>query len=296
MSNHLNHCRYTLFSTVGFSGGWRYIRCHEDHFKTPQYHCWRCCDINVHAHWCIGKPPQLPVLSFSGQLCRLCDWSRIDKSIDPPRPAKGFPPICSRTFSSLGMSLSNPGWIKRWGVCGRWAERFCHSPSTNRKKPLGFFWRMRMAFSVVSTMDGSIFGSLSASKRRSPGSNRAGQKERDGWKKKCNNHVFSCESTVHSISPQWVEAQHRGKSHLPPTTTTIFSTQVVINHSAGRESKVSAAARKSRKSLKTVFLRVVHTITHHEEQTELTDIMKADIKSKAHFRSSERQKQSKKRV
>lgn len=36
-----------------------------------------------------------------------------------------------------------------------------------------------MAFSVVSTMDGSIFGSLSASKRRSPGSNRAGQRERE---------------------------------------------------------------------------------------------------------------------
>lgn len=30
-----------------------------------------------------------------------------------------------------------------------------------------------MAFSVVSTMDGSILGSLSASKRRSPGSNNA---------------------------------------------------------------------------------------------------------------------------
>lgn len=36
-----------------------------------------------------------------------------------------------------------------------------------------------MAFSVVSTMDGSIFGSLSASKRRSPGSNRAGQRQRE---------------------------------------------------------------------------------------------------------------------
>lgn len=31
-----------------------------------------------------------------------------------------------------------------------------------------------MAFSVISTMDGSNLGSLSTSKRRSPGSNRAG--------------------------------------------------------------------------------------------------------------------------
>lgn len=57
-------------------------------------------------------------------------------------------------------------------------ESVLSSPSTSRKKPLGFFWRMRMAFSVVSTMDGSMFGSLSISKRRSPGSNRAGVGEK----------------------------------------------------------------------------------------------------------------------
>lgn len=48
------------------------------------------------------------------------------------------------------------------------------SPSTSRKKPLGFFRRMRMAFSVISTMEGSTLGSLSTSKGRSPGSNRPG--------------------------------------------------------------------------------------------------------------------------
>lgn len=46
-----------------------------------------------------------------------------------------------------------------------------------------------MAFSVVSTMDGSIFGSLSVSKRRSPGSNRAEGKREEDRIKLCNGFV-----------------------------------------------------------------------------------------------------------
>lgn len=88
------------------------------------------------------------------------------------------------------------------------------SPSTSRKKPLGFFWRMRMAFSVVSTMDGSIFGFLSASKCRSPGSNRAG--ERNGQI----GHLWGI-NTVRLFFQPTVEVQRKNKkSHLPPPPTT----------------------------------------------------------------------------
>lgn len=96
-----------------------------------------------------------------------------------------------------------------------------------------------MAFSVVSTMDGSMFGSLSASKRRSPGSNRAGGREGQMKQKDATTVFFNVKiQNVSFISPQW---RWKGKSHLPPTAT-IFSTQEVINHSVTVKSKVSPAA------------------------------------------------------
>lgn len=107
------------------------------------------------------------------------------------------------------------------------------SPSTSRKKPLGFFWRMRMAFSVVSTMDGSMFGSLSISKRRSPGSNRAGVGGKDR---------FPCKNTLCMSHQPTMEVQQKGKSYLPPPTTTIFSAQELIHHSVRVQYKVSTAA------------------------------------------------------
>lgn len=94
-----------------------------------------------------------------------------------------------------------------------------------------------MAFSVVSAMDGSMFGSRSASKRKSPGSNRAGGGEEQKKKNlnvKNNNNLSACQ-----IYQPTVEAQQEGETHLPPTTTAIYTTQEVMNHGEKLQQQVS---------------------------------------------------------
>lgn len=87
-----------------------------------------------------------------------------------------------------------------------------------------------MAFSVVSTIDGSMFGSLSVSKRRSPGSNRAEGKEKTTKLNHVKNTVCSAYSGAAAE-----------KSYPPPPS--IFSSQEVNNHNVRAKPKVSFAAK-----------------------------------------------------
>ena len=141
-------------------------------------------------------------------------------------------------------------------VCWRWLK-LLSSPSTSRKKPFGFFWRMRIAFSVVSTMDGSMLGSLSTSKRRSPGSNRA---EGEGGGDRSNKEEPKIQY-IHFISPQW-RCSRKESPILPPVSLFWAHTQST--------------------SWMMIEATVVHlrTITHHNEVTEFPDMIHPTLPSK----------------
>lgn len=75
-----------------------------------------------------------------------------------------------------------------------------------------------------------------------------------------------------------MEVQQEGKSHPPPPTAAIFTTQEVINHSV--KCKISKRALSPEK---TCWLNFLHTHTHHKEDYELTDIMTLYIKPTVQF-------------
>lgn len=72
-----------------------------------------------------------------------------------------------------------------------------------------------MAFSVVSIMDGSIFGSLSSSNCRSPGSNRAGERKRQVKQASVLSVFSQSKGSVFALFEPTAEVQHRGESRLP---------------------------------------------------------------------------------
>ena len=78
-----------------------------------------------------------------------------------------------------------------------------------------------MAFSVVSTMDGSILGSRSTSKRKSPGSNRAGGE-------KVRKSHFGVK--IQLFSPQW-----RSSNKESPISLLLLTLQLFPEHMEERE-------------------------------------------------------------